>query len=129
MRHGKTTRGEVCIKWLDITQCCLARGRIADMACSDISGQTADYIFAVKIAGNMAHRPVRMEIATIEAGDTRSFLPAMLQCMEAKRDHGSRAVGVVHTENAAFLAQFIVIKWISGEHVRTNPFRQKLGSL
>ena len=43
--------------------------------------------------------------------------------------YGSRAVGVVHTENAAFLAQIIVIKWISGEHVRTNPFRQKLASL
>jgi hypothetical protein len=72
----------------------------------------------------MTHRAMRMEITAIEAGNASSFLPPMLECMKAKRDHGCGAIGVVHAKYAAFLAQFIVIKWIGGEHVRTIPFRQ-----
>ena len=64
----------------------------------------------------MAHRAVRVEFLAVQAGDAGGFLAAMLERMEAKRDHGGCGFGVADAENAAFFAQLVVIKRMGGEH-------------
>jgi hypothetical protein len=90
-------------KRLDVAQRGLAGGRIADMA--DRRGrQLADDVVAVEIAGDMAHRAVRMEVGAVEAGDARGFLAAMLERVEAERDEARCALGAPDSENAALFA-------------------------
>ena len=84
-----------------------------------MAGQATDDVIAVKIAGNMAHRTVRMEPFTIPAGDAGGFLPAMLQRMEAKRNDGGCRVCSPNPEYAALFAQLVIIKWIGGEHIKS----------
>ena len=54
-------------KRLDVAQRGLASGRIADMADAAAAGELADDVVTVEIAGDMAHRPVRMEMLAVEA--------------------------------------------------------------
>src|SRR3546814_9817802 len=58
----------------------------------------------------MAQRPVGMEVPPVPACDAGRFLPAMLQGMEAKRNHGRGGLSAPHTEYAALLAQLVVVK-------------------
>ena len=82
--------------------------------------ESADDFFAVKIARDMAHRPMRVEIMVVKAGDTRSFLPAMLERVEAKSHHRRGTFSVIDTKNSALLAKFVVIKRVGGQHI-SNP--------
>ena len=84
------------------------------------SDEAADDLFAVKVARDMAHRPMRVEIMVVKAGDTRSLLAAMLERVEAKRHHSRGAFSVIDTENSALLAKFVVIKRVGGQHI-SNP--------
>ncbi len=88
------------------------------MACSYAAGQRANDVFAVEISGNMAHRAVGVEFLAVKAGNAGSFLPAMLERMQAERGHRGRAFRVVNPEDSAFFAQFVIIKGIGGEHVQ-----------
>ena len=52
----------------------------------------------------------------VEAGDAGRFLAAMLQRVEAERDEARGVVGAPDAENAAFLAQLVVVERIGGQH-------------
>src|SRR3546814_11062893 len=73
-------------------------------------------VVAVEIARDMAHRAVGMEFLAVEAGDARGFLSAMLQCVEAERDHRSGAVGAMDAEDAALLAELVVVERMGRQH-------------
>ena len=103
---------------LDVAERRLARRRIADVADCGAAGEPADDIVAVEIAGDMAHRPVRVEMLAVEGGDARRFLAAMLQRVQAERDEARRIVGAPDAEHAALLAQLVVIERIGRQHVR-----------
>lgn len=90
------------------------------MANGASSDEAANDFFTVKIARDMAHRAVRVEIMIIKAGDARGLLPAMLEGVESKRHHRRSAFCVVDTENPALLAKFVVIKRVGGQHI-SNP--------
>ena len=77
----------------------------------------AHHLVAVEVAGDVAHRPVRVEMGAVEAGDAGRFLAAVLQRVEAERDEARRIVGAPDAENAAFLAQLVVIEGIGRQHV------------
>src|SRR3546814_18141229 len=64
----------------------------------------------------MAHRPGGMEVPPVPACDAGRFLPAMLQGMEAKRNHGRGGFSAPHTEYAALLAQLVVVKGMCRKH-------------
>src|SRR5215213_7805441 len=79
-------------------------------------GELADDRVAVEIAGDMAHRPMRMEMLAIEAGDTGSLLAAVLQGVQPKRNKAGRIVGAPNAENAALFVQLVVVERTGGEH-------------
>ncbi len=64
----------------------------------------------------MAHRPVCVKVVSVVAGDASRFLPAVLQGVEPKSNHGGSTFGVSHAKNAALLPKFIVVKWVGGQH-------------
>jgi len=65
----------------------------------------------------MTHRPVRMEIPAVIAGDAGAFLAAVLQRVEAERDEARRGVRAPDAEDAALLAQLVVVERIGRQHV------------
>ena len=121
MRDREAALAELGEQRLDVAQRGLARGRIADMADRGAAGELADDVVAVEIAGDMAHRPVRMEMLAVEAGDARGFLAAVLQRVEPERDEARRIVGAPDAEDAALLAQLVVIERIGRQHGRSCP--------
>jgi hypothetical protein len=68
----------------------------------------------------MAHRPVRVELGAVEAGDARRLLAAVLERVQPQRDEARRMVGTPNAENAAFLAKLVVIERMSRQH-RPRP--------
>ena len=78
----------------------------------------ADDVVAVEVAGDMAHRPVRMEMLAVEGGDARGFLAAVLERVQPERDEACGIVGTPDAENAALLAQLVVVERIGRQHVR-----------
>ena len=116
VRDGKTARGEIGIERLDIAQRRFAGGGVTDVAAGDRTGQTADNFVAVEIAGDMTHRAVRMEMRAIPAGDPGRFLSAMLQGVKAERNDGRGSIGTPDAKDAAFLAEFVVVKRMCCQH-------------
>ena len=117
MRHREATRRQFRKQRLDVAESAAARGRIADVADGDIAGQLAHHLVAVEIARHMAVRAVRVEMLPVEAGDPRRFLPPVLERVEAECGHRRGALSAIHPENAALLAQFVVIERMRGQHV------------
>jgi len=110
-----------CEQGLDIAQRSLAGGRIADVPDRRAAGQPAHDVVAIEIAGDVAHRPVRVEMLAIESGDSRRFLAPMLKGMEAQRDEARRIVGTPDAEDAALLAQLVVVERIGRQHQSRIP--------
>jgi hypothetical protein len=90
------------------------------MANGGLARQAGNDIIAVEIAGNVAHRPVGMERLAIETGDAGGFLTAVLQRMQAKRGKGGGAVSAPDGEDAALLAQPVIVEGVCGQHVGTR---------
>jgi len=109
-------RGELGEQRLDVAQRGLACGRIADMADGGPAGEPANDVVAVEISGDMAHRPVGVEMLAVEAGDPGRFLAAVLERVEAERDKARGIVGAPDAEHAALLAQLVVIERIGRQH-------------
>jgi hypothetical protein len=57
-----------------------------------------------------------MEFVAIPTRDTGGLLPPVLERVKAQRDHCRRRKGSGYTENAALLAQLVVIERMCGEH-------------
>jgi hypothetical protein len=47
----------------------------------------------------------------------------MLERVKAEGDHRRRRLGAPDAEHAAFLAQFVVIERMGGQHVESGPVR------
>jgi hypothetical protein len=66
-----------------------------------------------------------MEIMPVPARDSRRFLAAMLEGVEAQGDGCSRCLGIGDTENAAFLAKAVAIlasvERVRRKHVPKGP--------
>ena len=93
------------------------------------TNQTADDFLAVEIARDVAHCAVRVEIMAVKAAHAGSFLPTMLECMQAERDHRRCAVDIADAENAALFAQFIIVKGVGGQHVYRIRLRFAAGHI
>ena len=113
----EATLGKLGIKRLDVAQRGFAGGRIAHVADRAAARQRAHHLVAVEIAGDMAHRAMRVEIGAVEAGDAGRFLAAVLEGVQAERDEARGIVGAPHAEDAAFLAQLVVIEGIGRQHI------------
>ena len=121
MRDREAAFGELGEQRLDVAQRGFAGGRIADMADGRAAGQPAHDVVAVEVAGDMAHRAVRVEMLAVEAGDARRFLAAVLERVQAERDEARRIVGTPDAEDAALLAQLVVVERIGRQHVTSVP--------
>ena len=109
VRDGESARRQIGVKRLHIAQPRAAGGRIADVARSHEAGQFPDRFDGGKIFRNLAKPAPGIEFGTVKAGDSRRFLPAMLQSMQAQRRYRSRIGCVDDAENAAFLAQLVAV--------------------
>ncbi len=121
MGDREAARGELGEERLDVAKRRLSGGRIADMADCGVAGELADDVVAVEIAGDVAHRAMRVKGAPVPGGQAGRFLAAMLKRVEAQCDDGRGGLGAPDAEDAAFLAQFVVIERIGGQHVPSAP--------
>ncbi len=131
MRHREAARGQFGEQGLDVAQRGLAGGGVADMPAGHAARQRANHVVAVEIAGDMAHRAVRVEGGAIPAGDARGLLAAMLKGVQAECDHGGRRLAAIYAKNTALLAELVVIERICGEHFPAlarvhGPYRDAL---
>ncbi len=62
-----------------------------------------------------------MEMLAVEGGDAGGFLASMLERVETQRDEARRIVGTPDSENAALLAQLVVIERIGRQHQSRVP--------
>jgi hypothetical protein len=95
------------------------------MTYAGTTGEFPDNIVPIEIAGHMAHRSVRMKMLGVECSDSSGFLAAMLQGVEPERDEARRIVGTPNPENAALLAQLIVVERIGRQHSPGSPERNR----
>ena len=116
VRDRKAAVGEFGEQRLDVADRGLAGGRITHVADRHASRQLADDVVLVEIARDMPHRAVGMEVIGVEAGDPGGFLPAMLERVEPERDEARGALGIPDSEDAALLAQLVVIEWVGRQH-------------
>jgi hypothetical protein len=87
------------------------------MADARAAGELADDVVAIEIAGDVTHRPMRMEMLFVEGRDARGFLPAVLQRMQPERDEARRIVGTPDAKDAALFMQFVIVERIGRQHV------------
>ena len=111
---------------LDIAERGFAGRRIAHMADRSAPGKAPHDLVAIEVAGDVAHRPVRMEMFAVEGGDSGGFLAPVLERMKAERDEARGVVGAPDTEDAALLAQLVVVEWIGRQHQEGSPTTQRL---
>src|SRR4051812_14083323 len=69
VRDRKAAFGKLSEKWLDVAQRSFACRRIADVADGGAAREAPDDVIAIEVAGDVAHRPVRVEMLAVEAGD------------------------------------------------------------
>ena len=55
-------------------------------------------------------------MVAVEAGDAGGFLAAVLERVEAERDEARRALGAPDSEDAALLAQLVVVERVGRQH-------------
>src|SRR6476661_5223422 len=91
------------------------------------AGQAAHNLVPVEIAGDMTHRPVRVKMVPVKSGDAGAFLPAVLKRVQPERDEARRILPAPDAEDAALLAQLVVLERIGREHVLAPPARPPPG--
>jgi hypothetical protein len=96
------------------------------MADASATWQTPHGFIPVEVAGDVAHRAVRMEMLAVERSDTRSLLAAVLQGMQAKRDEARRIVSTPNSKNAALFAQLVVVERIGRQHLVGLGWRREI---
>ena len=117
MGDSKAAGSKVRLERLDIAQRARTGGRIADMAAGRIAAQPVDHFFAVKIAGDRTKRAVAVKFLAVPAGNARCFLSAMLERMEAERNHRGCVFNPGNSKNAALFPQLVVIKRVGCQHI------------
>src|SRR3546814_2065413 len=75
----------------------------------------------------MPHRAVGTKFLAVKGGDSSGFLPAMLERVEAERDHRGGAVGAAYTKNAALLAELVVVERMGRQHDAPARWGRQLG--
>jgi len=68
------------------------------------AAELAHDVVAVEVAGDVAHRAVRVEMLAVESGYARRFLTSVLQSMQSERNEACRIVGTPDAENTALFA-------------------------
>ncbi len=126
--NGEAALGELGEQRLDVAQRGLAGGRIAHVADGAAAGELTDDIVAIEVARDMAHRPVRMEMLAVETGHAGGFLAPVLQRVQPQGNEACRIAGTPDAENAALLAQLVVVKRIGRQHSTGSPERSPLQS-
>ncbi len=109
MRDGKSAAGKIGIKRLHIPQARAAGRRIAHVASSHVSRQLGNRFGRGEVFRHMPEPAPRAKFRTVPRNDARGFLPAVLQCMKAKRGSSGCIGRVDCTENAALFAQLVAI--------------------
>ena len=82
--------------------------------------QTANDFFAVEIPGDMAQSAVGVKFIAVKTRHAGRLLAAVLERMQAERDHRRCAFDFANAEDTAFLAQFVVVVGIGGQHVHVE---------
>ena len=113
---GEAAEGEIGEQRLDIAQDGVAGGRVADMADRGMAAQPAHHRLRGEAVGDLAEVAVGVEMLAVEGDDAGGLLAAMLQGMQAEHGVRRRLVDAADAEDAALLAQMVVIQRVGAEH-------------
>src|SRR5579883_1394845 len=86
------------------------------MADRGISGQTPDHVLGAEILADMPHGAMGMELLAVIGDDARGLLSAVLERVKAERHQSGGFVVAIDAEDAAFLAQMVVVEGIGRQH-------------
>ena len=107
---GEAAAVELGEQRLHVAQDGLAGGRIAHMADRRHAGQAVDHLAAGEVVADEAHAALGMEALAVEGDDAGGLLAAVLQGVQAERGDGGGVGMAEDAEDAAFLAQPVVVQ-------------------
>ena len=116
MGQGQAAEFHLGEQRLHVAQQGLAGGGIAHMADRAVALELADHRLVAEAILHMAQITMIVEGLAVERDDAGRLLAAVLERMQAQRHQGGRLGMTVNAEDAAFLAQMIVVEGIGGEH-------------
>ena len=110
---------EVGEQRLHVAQDGVAGGGVAVVAERDVALEAADHVGLVEVVADEAEAALGMEVAAVEGDDAGGLLAAMLQGVKAERGQGRGILVAENTEDAALLAQAIVLVSRQGSGIGT----------
>src|SRR5260370_15867846 len=113
---GEPAELEIGEQRLHVAQRHLAGRGIAHMAEGGMTEEPADDFLRAEILADMTHAAMGMELLAVIGHDPGGFLAAMLERVQAERNQRGGVGMAVNPEDAAFLAQMVVIVGIGCEH-------------
>src|SRR5438128_6462244 len=113
---GEPAELEIGEEWLHVAQRHLAGRGVAHMAEGGMTEEPADDFLRAEILADMTHAAMGMELLAIIGNDPSGFLAAMLERVQAERDQRGGVGMAIDPEDAAFLAQMVVIMGMGREH-------------
>src|SRR5581483_8935341 len=106
---GEAAAGELGKERLDVALERAAMGRVADVADRTGAGEALDCDAVGKAVADQADPPLLVELAAVERNDAAGLLAAVLERMQAKDGQRRCIVVTEDAEDAALLAQLIVV--------------------
>jgi len=112
--NGETAEFEIGEQRLHVAHRHLAGGGIAHMADGGMALELADHVLRAEILADMAHAAMGVKLLAVVDDDARRLLAAMLEGVQSKRRQGARFGVAINAEDAAFLAEMVVVEGMSG---------------
>ena len=123
---GEAAGVEIGEQRLHVAQDGVAGGGVAVVAEGDVALQAADDVGLVEVVADQAQPALGMEVAAVVGDDAGRLLAAMLQGVQAERGQRRRVLVAEHAEDAAFLAQAVVVGAEAGaRHRRVTRIERK----
>ena len=109
MGHGKAAACKFGEHRLDVPERRTTGRRVAYMTDCRVALEALDHVLAREMVANQPHRLVRMKMIAIVSDNPGSFLPPMLQGMQAQGGMRRRLPVAENTEHTTFFMEFVVI--------------------
>ena len=106
---GEAAGVEIGEQRLHVAQDGVAGGGVAVVAERDVAPQAADDVGLVEVVADEAEAALGMEMAAVEGDDAGRLLAAVLQGVQAERGERRGVLVAEDAEDAALLAQAIVV--------------------
>ena len=107
MRQRKSTAGQVCEQWLNISKHRLAGGGISDVPDRAVAGQPLHHRRLCKAVAHQSHAALGIKLFPIGTHDPGGLLSPVLKRLEAKRNQSCGILVAEYPKHTALLPQFV----------------------